>query len=358
MQDQRRQQEGAASSTIGMLASEAGKQGATVSDRLTGTLAAELGGYIDGELLRMKKALGQEANEEDFQVLRRQMGSCLKALQELSQMGQIRPWQHVRLSPDEPPVEEPPFEERPLRLGFFPTAANPFHWIHLLGGLSAISQFQLDKVIYIIAGSDPRKANLLPAALRHQMGRKLLGAFSPFLAYSPISLESSLPGEVSVFQLLQLNAGRKIQAFYLAGTDHCRRFNPDTGAPDTLQRLEDGVRRKLYGFDERRHSLSVIFLDRGHPHQAADTFLDVKWIDRLPLHMSSTRIRDALCGRCPPGVLAGVPFSVFATACALGLYGISTPAGQMRWRLCRDPAQAVLLPYFRPVTAEPGSAYC
>jgi hypothetical protein len=136
------------------------------------------------------------------------------------------------------------------------------------------------------------------------------------------------------------------------------RFNPDTGEPDTLQRLEDGVRRKLYGFDERRRSLSVIFPDRGDSSQPADTFLEVKRVDQLPLRMSSTRIRDALCGRCPLAALAGIPFTAFATICALELYGISTPARQTRWRLCRDPAQTVLLPYFRPVTTEPGSAYC
>ena len=39
--------------------------------------------------------------------------------------------------------------------------------------------------------------------------------------------------------------------------------------------------------------------------------------------MSSTRIRDAFCGRCSPRVLAGVPFTVFSLIRALVLYGAS-----------------------------------
>ena len=82
---------------------------------------------------------------------------------------------------------------------------------------------------------------------------------------------------------------------------------------------------KLYGFDERRHRLSAIFLDRGDPVPPVDTFLELLRIDRLPLGMSSTRIRDAFRGRCSPRVLAGVPFTVFRSIRALGLYGGARP---------------------------------
>lgn len=284
-------------------------------------LVSPLAANKDRELFLMKNALGQEADEKDFQAIREQINSCLEKLKGLLQEEQIRPWRPVRLSPYEPEPEEPRSDEPSLRLGFFPTAANPLHWMHLIGGLSAMSHLQLDKVIYVIAGSDCRKTNLLPAVTRHLMAARVLNAFSPFFACTPISMESSLPGEVNIFRLLQLNRGLKIQAFYIAGTDHCRRSDPVTGEPDTLQRLEDGVRSKLYGFDERRHSLSAVFLDRGHPAHAPDTFLNVHFIDRLPLHTSSTRIRDAISGRGPSRVLTGIPFTTFATIRALELYG-------------------------------------
>ena len=294
-------------------------------------LVSPLGANIDRELLLMKNVLGQEADERDFQAIREQVCPCLESLKEMLLEEQIQPWRQVRLSPHEPEPEQPRTNERILRLGFFPTAANPLHWMHLMGGLLAMSHFQLDKVIYVIAGSDCRKTNLLPATIRHMMVARVLRAFSPFFVCTPITVESSLPGEVNVFRLLQLNSGLKIEAFYIAGTDHCRRFDPVTGEPDTLQRLEDGIRSKLYGFDERRRSLSVIFLDRGGPARPADTFLKVQMIDRLPLHMSSTRIRDALSGRGPSRALAGIPFTTFTTIRALRLYE-ETPLGAHRER--------------------------
>ena len=88
---------------------------------------------------------------------------------------------------------------------------------------------------------------------------------------------------------------------------------------------EGMVRSKLYGFGEHRHSLSVVFLHRSGPPRPPDTFLKVHWIDRLPLHMSSTRIRDALSGRGPSRVLAGVPFTTFETIRALKLYQSPPP---------------------------------
>lgn len=306
-----------------MLTGEKDLVGTAGSGRRAEALVAPLAVHVETELLLMKEALGPKANGEDFQAIRKQLIPCLEKLTELLQAGHIQPWRPVRLSPYE--HEQPRPGERSLRLGFFPTAANPLHWMHLIGGLLAISRFQLDKVIYLIAGSDSRKTNLPPVSTRHLMAARVLKAFSPFLTYTPISLESSLPGEVNVFRLLQLNAQQRIQAFYMAGTDHCRRFDPVTGEPDTLQRLEDGVRGKLHGFDQRRHSLSVIFLDRGSPAPSVGTFLDVQRIDQLPLHVSSTRIRDALCRRCPPRVLAGVPFTVLSTVRALELYGSSFP---------------------------------
>ena len=295
-------------------------------DEAAEALVSQLAAFVDGELLLMKKTLGPDGDEKDFRALEAELSLCLRTLKELIDGGQIHPWEHVRLSPDEPESPPPPSGERPLRLGLFPTSANPLHWMHLLGGLLAICRFHLDKVVYIIASNDPRKEHLLPATVRHRLGQKVLQAFSPFLAYSAISLGGSQPGEVNAFRLLQLNSRRKIQAFYLAGTDHCRRCDPTTGEPDTIQRLEDGVRGKLFGFDKTKNSLSMVFLDRGDPPRPVESFLEMKRIGPLPFTMSSTLARDALSGRCPPRVLAGLPFTVFTTACALGLWGASIPA--------------------------------
>jgi hypothetical protein len=170
--------------------------------------------------------------------------------------------------------------------------------MHLIGGLMAIARFRLDKIVYIIAGEDARKPHLLPIPIRHQMGKEVLASFAPYFEYS----------------------AQRIHAFYLAGSYHYQRFHPQTGDPDTIQRLEDGIRHKIYDFCERRHRISVIFLDRGLPEPEVDTFLDIKWMRDLPLHCSSTGIRDALNGRSAPDKLLAVPYTVFKYIRLLELY--------------------------------------
>jgi hypothetical protein len=81
---------------------------------------------------------------------------------------------------------------RALRIGFFPVSADPFHWGHLLIGLSAMARFTLDKVIYVLSGSDERKPGMTPPGIRHPMGRSILNLFTPLFDYSSAALESDL----------------------------------------------------------------------------------------------------------------------------------------------------------------------
>ncbi|HTX71990.1 MAG TPA: hypothetical protein VMC79_04120, partial [Rectinemataceae bacterium] len=109
----------------------------------------------------------------------------------------------------------------------------------------------------------------------------------------------------------------------------------------------------------RRHRLSAIFLDRGDPVPQVDTFLEVFRIDRLPLGMSSTRIRDALRGRCSPRVLAGVPFTVFRTIRALGLYGASRVPMDEHAHPVAAPrrTESTVADMAQPVTSVPSAGY-
>jgi nicotinic acid mononucleotide adenylyltransferase len=272
---------------------------------------------LSRELLFMQEILRGYVDDGLFAELLEVASSCSKAVEALLRKGWIRPWHALRLDSAGP---EPPPGERVLRIGVFPTSANPFHWMHLIGGLMAIARFRLDKIVYIIAGEDARKPHLLPIPIRHQMGKEVLASFAPYFEYSPIAIDNCLPGEVNLFRLLQLNSAQRIHAFYLAGSDHYQRFHPQTGDPDTIQRLEDGIRHKIYDFCERRHRISVIFLDRGLPEPEVDTFLDIKWMRDLPLHCSSTGIRDALNGRSAPDKLLAVPYTVFKYIRLLELY--------------------------------------
>ena len=209
---------------------------------------------------------------------------------------------------------------RPLRLGVFPIAANPLHWAHLMSGLAAMERFCLDKIMFVIAGSDPRKPDLASAILRHQVAQQVLRLFHPLFEYSPIALGSSLPGEVNIFRIMSSHGARPLHAFYLAGSDHCHRFAPQTGHPDTIQRLEEGVRNAIHGFDPRARWLSVVFLDRGDCSESVASFLDIHWIEQMPLKTSSTKIRGALSGREPLCELAALPFTAYCLLCTQGTY--------------------------------------
>jgi nicotinic acid mononucleotide adenylyltransferase len=264
------------------------------------------------ELACMAKLLGKSSRQKPLLEIHSQVKGILQGIENLISGGVIRPWQRLRLSIDDP---EPPSSQGPLRLGVYPITGNPMHWGHLLAGLSAMIRIKLDKVVFVIAGSDPRKGDLLPEDVRHESVCSLLRNFDPLLCYSPIARGTVRDGESNLFHLLSLNHGRRIDAFYIAGTDHCYRRNPVSGEADTVQKLETGVMRRVRDDGEQRasaaHTLSVIFIQRERRCRAPDTFLPLRFIPSPLPEVSSTDIRDALCGRRNASALAALPFTVF-----------------------------------------------
>ena len=294
------------------LADRAGR--ADQADRIISIIACRLSRELDS----MKEILDGVAGSEMIDLIRAETSSHLQTIRGLMKDGQILPRSNLRLSQEASHLSPC---DRPLRIGVFPTAADPFHWLHLLSGLKAMTLFKLDKVIYVISGSDSRKPDLLRADIRHRMGQNVLGLFSPLFAYSPIGLDNLLDGEANVFRILQLNPRQRVDAYYIAGTDHYYRLNPETGKPDTIQKLENGVRSKIFAYDERMSSISAIFLGRGEQTpNAVGTFLHTESVQRMPLEASSTSIRGALAGRDTLEKLATLPYSVFRYIRKLALY--------------------------------------
>jgi nicotinic acid mononucleotide adenylyltransferase len=209
---------------------------------------------------------------------------------------------------------------RALRIGFFPVSADPFHWGHLLIGLSAMARFTLDKVIYVLSGSDERKPGMTPPGIRHPMGRSILNMFTPLFDYSSAALESDLDGESSLFKILASHQARRINAFYIAGADHGRRFDPDAGQPDTFQKIEEHVRRKMYGFDSKKHRIFMIFVKRGVAKCSVETQSNVSCMPGVPFEASSSAIRRALAGREEIDRLALLPHTAYLYIKALDLY--------------------------------------
>jgi nicotinic acid mononucleotide adenylyltransferase len=285
---------------------------------------AVIGDRVSRELYSMRSFLGSHADVYAFEALERLARSTLEKISDLVSHGEIRP---LNFDPRRgAPGERWPL--RPSRLGVFPIAANPLHWLHLLGGLAAMERFRLDRVLYIVAGSDPRKPEMAPETARHRIVKDVLRLFCPLLKYSPAARGGSLDGEEHVFRILSLAQGAlaaPIHVFYIAGSDHFRPFSAARDRPDTVRKLEDGMRRGLYGFEPGRDRLSAVFLDRGGHLDAVETRLDVRWVHDLPLRVSSTGIRAALNGEAPLGELSYLPFTAYRVIRANGLYNMENP---------------------------------
>jgi nicotinic acid mononucleotide adenylyltransferase len=206
----------------------------------------------------------------------------------------------------------------------FPIAGNPFHWAHLLGGLLAMETFALDKIIYVVAGSDPRKPDLAPGEARHAIARSLLRLFHPLLEYSPIALGDSSSGEENLFRILAMNPRQPIHAYYIAGSDHYHRYQPGTGNPDTLQKLEDGIALAANRYDDRIHRVSAAFLDREPVGEEIPTSLDVLWVRGLPVQTSSSGIRLAFSDRKQREKLGALPFTSYKSICGNRLYSTTS----------------------------------
>ena len=135
----------------------------------------------------------------------------------------------------------------------------------------------------MIAGTDPRKPWLSTPEVRRQLGRSVIDFFQPIFAYSPLALGTDLDGETNCFRLLALNPDQRIKAFYIAGTDHCRRATSE-GEPDTLQKIEREL-SVMRGESRRNHAVSFLFLERGEAiagKDSPDSFLDMHVLPSIP----------------------------------------------------------------------------
>jgi len=218
--------------------------------------------------------------------------SLLSAIHDLVRSGQIQPSHRLALAENEGTVAI----NRNLRIGVYPLAANPMHWGHILVGLAVVAFLKLDKIVFVIAGKDDRKPLMTSPEIRHRLGVSVLEKFSPIFEYSPIALGTGLDGETNFGRILTLNSRQRMETWYIAGKDHYRRRNP-AGEPDTLEKLERVVREKESA-GNRNHSISLVFVERGGESREEvnrETFLSVQLLPSLPVALSSTAARRALC---------------------------------------------------------------
>jgi nicotinic acid mononucleotide adenylyltransferase len=271
--------------------------------------------FIGIQIQGMAHLVGEQPRVRSLHSIASCAAERMDELADMVRSGLTNPLRRLRLSPASPPVEP---DRSALRVGVYALAANPLHWGHILVGLTALVLMKLDRVVFVVAGEDPRKPFMLPPEVRHRLARAVIDIFKPFFAYSPIALGTNLDGETNLGRLFALNPRLSLHAYYIAGSDHCRRLN-EKGEPDTLEKLER-VARKL---GRGHHSVSAVFIDRpGQDVTPAmmETFLDVHVLPAVPLMCSSTAARHALCTGELTEALAFVPYATFAAIQSLRLF--------------------------------------
>ena len=270
------------------------------------------------QVMGMSRLVIDPATQRSLHTVAARAGEQLRVIERLVKSGLLDPFCRVTVAQEQ---STPAPDERRSRVGVYPIAADPIHWGHILVGLTAMASMRLDKVVYVIAGIDPRKPEMVQAGIRHRLGRSVIELFSPFLAYSPLALGTDLDGETNFGRLLALNERQKMDAFYLAGADHYRRTN-DRGEPDTIAKLERVVEQHNHRCADR-HKVSVVFVRRaGVPELSSPvaTSLRVHVLPPLDLHFSSTAIRRALCDPTRSAALASLPYASLNDIRVHGLY--------------------------------------
>jgi len=294
---------------------------------------------VFGELSLMAQQLGMGIGDEPFASIYRTAAEHLFTIENLCCDGDIDPRALICASHDDEACLPYP---RRLRVGFYPIAANPLHWGHLLIGLRAMAQLQLDKVVYVISGRDERKPGMCCADQRYIMAKDMLKLFGPLFACSSLARYSGCDGETNLFRFLKLNRRQPMNMFYIAGGDHYRRFYPGTEYPDTLVKLESHMDARIFSYKPSTHTISAALIERGSHAGHVETCLNVEFLQALPFAASSTMIRAALEGTGPRSDLALLPYSAYVDIRALKLYGVQPAVKGMNRRRVLMPANAAM----------------
>jgi hypothetical protein len=282
----------------------------TLTDFHTLAAIAAIDTRIRDQLRCMADITGLTVDDDPFARI---LGSCRDALSRIARLvldQRIRPWMGLRLAPSDPDVAP---GDHPLRVGVFPTAADPLHWGHVLCALTGMAGLALDKVVFVAAGADSRKPGLAPEDLRHDAAQATVDLFAPLFACSPIARGTALDGEENLARLIDLNPGRRLETWYMAGTDHLRRRDA-RGEPDTVLKLERMARRGVH----------ALFLARpgAAPEPGAEEAagIDVKVLAPPALPFSSSAIRSCLARGGAPEVLAALPYCEYQVIRGVGAY--------------------------------------
>jgi hypothetical protein len=257
------------------------------------------------ELARMVPFVGNATAGAALRQVRATAGELLHRVEVEIMNGAIQPWSPIRLTP-EAPIS--PLNGTATKIGVFPVTSNPFQWCHLLAGLSAIAELQLDHVVYLVVDEDTSGEKLLPREIRRAITRELLARFSPLLLYSPLSVPADKGGVEALFKLLQLNAQQPMAVHFLTGcVDGPKALLPN----EVVGALTAAARKKADGYDNWAHPLSAVFFGGAPDVVLPGSPIKVSTLDFPLPHLAPGGLPAALTSGDEKETLAMLPFTVF-----------------------------------------------
>jgi phosphotransferase system HPr-like phosphotransfer protein/DNA-binding transcriptional MerR regulator len=130
----------------------------------------------------------------------------------------------INLSLLDPTQNKAVVQNRTLRIGFSPITGNPMNWGHVIAGLRAVDQLNLDVLVLRVQGSVSNKAiaprNDVPIMDRQRMAAASAAMFPNLVTTTDTGLNSSDIGEVGVQKIFDLNPDQKMIIYVITGTEN------------------------------------------------------------------------------------------------------------------------------------------
>jgi len=265
---------------------------------------------FNSELESMRSMICLDDKDPTFVQLKTTFDKCIRRIKENNQQGKINPFVKIVTNSENQELKDiyqgggNSNDNRLMKIGYFPTAADPLHYAHLLTAFEILAESELDKIVFIVGGEDKRKPNLTPYAIRKPMALRALNIFKDFFAFSDIAnLGNNFQndGELNMFLDLKRNINKKITASYIVGSDHFNYTIEKDGVEqdDTLKKLSDNVNK--FASELPNHTINAIFIARNEG-EITDEKLKIareQIKNRYPINVivpslsfSSTALRD------------------------------------------------------------------
>ena len=171
------------------------------------------------------------------------------------------------------------------KIGILGGTFNPIHLAHLYIAYEAKEQLNLDKIIFMPAGSPPHKKDkeITEASLRYIMVSKAIEGYNGF---EISSYEIEKQGDSYTYETLKHFKDNNNELFFITGAD-CLIDIEKWKCPDEIFRLA-----KLVVFTRAGYDKDILLLQKNKIQEKYNT--EIKFLDIIDLEISSSMIRKRL----------------------------------------------------------------